>query len=109
MYREAGYEAPHLVWWNAREAAGVPFTVHESGAHLVAGCSPSILKSVLNGELISATDVMHDAVSGERYQPVADALSGVSYGKLVVPAVSEADAFIADAEEDLVLDDPEWV
>jgi hypothetical protein len=73
MYQRAGYEAPHLVFWNARADVGQPFTVHESGAHLCGGCSPAILKSILNNKLITAEDLMLDAVGGERYQPVADA------------------------------------
>ncbi len=73
MYQDAGYEPPHLVFWNARADVGQPFTVHESGAHLCGGCSPSILKSILNNRLITAEDLMMDAVGGERYQPVADA------------------------------------
>lgn len=71
MYQDAGYEPPHLVFWNCRGDAGQPFTVHESGAHLVGGCSPSILKSILNNKLITAVDVMNDAVSGERYDAVS--------------------------------------
>ena len=71
MYQEAGYQAPHLVFWNVRGDAGQPFTVHESGAHLVAGCSPVILKSILNDKLVTAEDVMNDAVGGERYDAVS--------------------------------------
>jgi hypothetical protein len=75
MYAEAGYQAPQLVFWNVNGAHNVPFTVHESGATLVAGCSPAILRSVLNGEIITAVDVMRDAVYCDRYDAVGAALS----------------------------------
>ena len=75
MYVDAGYQAPHLVFWNVNGAHNVPFTVHESGATLVSGCSPAVLRSVLNGELITAVDVMRDAVYCDRYDAVGAALS----------------------------------
>ena len=71
MYKRAGYVPPHLVFWNVRAAGNVPFTIHESGAHLVSGCSPAVLTAVLNGEVVTAEDVMNEAVGGERYEPVA--------------------------------------
>lgn len=75
MYSEAGYQAPQLVFWNVNGAHNVPFTVHESGATLVSGCSPAVLRSVLNGDIITAVDLMRDAVYCDRYDAVGAALS----------------------------------
>jgi hypothetical protein len=63
-----------LVFWNVNGAANVPMTVHDSGTCLVSGCSPSILKAVLNSEIISPRDLMLDAVYTERYDLVSQAL-----------------------------------
>ena len=73
-YAKFGYNVPQLVFWNVNGAANVPMTVHDSGTCLVSGCSPSILKAVLNSEIISPRDLMLDAVYTERYDLVSQAL-----------------------------------
>jgi len=67
-FQQAGYEAPKVVFWqmNAR-AGGIPMTMDASGAALVAGFSPSILKSVLSGE-IDPMQVMLRTLNVERYK-----------------------------------------
>ena len=71
MYHKAGYEMPQLVFWNVNAIGGnVPMTIHDTGTCLVSGCSPSILKSVLGGKVITPVDVMRDAVYNERYAPI---------------------------------------
>jgi hypothetical protein len=71
LYRKAGYEMPQVVFWNVNAIGGnVPMTVDDTGTCLVSGCSPSILKSVLSGSVITPVDVMKDAVYDERYTPV---------------------------------------
>ena len=73
MYRKAGYEMPQLVFWNVNAIGGnVPMTIHDTGTALVSGCSPSILKSVLGGKVITPVDVMRDAVYTERYSPIGE-------------------------------------
>ena len=73
MYRKAGYEMPQLVFWNVNAIGGnVPMTIHDTGTALVSGCSPSILKSVLGGKVITPVDVMRDAVYNERYAPIGE-------------------------------------
>ena len=73
MYRKAGYEMPQLVFWNVNAIGGnVPMTIHDTGTCLVSGCSPSILKSVLSGKVITPVDVMRDAVYNERYAPIGE-------------------------------------
>ena len=73
MYHKAGYEMPQLVFWNVNAIGGnVPMTIHDTGTCLVSGCSPSILKSVLGGKVITPVDVMRDCVYGERYSPIGE-------------------------------------
>ena len=73
MYHKAGYEMPQLVFWNVNAIGGnVPMTIHDTGTCLVSGCSPSILKSVLGGKVITPVDVMRDAVYTERYAPIGE-------------------------------------
>ena len=73
MYRKAGYEMPQLVFWNVNAIGGnVPMTIHDTGTCLVSGCSPSILKSVLGGKVITPVEVMRDAVYNERYAPIGE-------------------------------------
>lgn len=76
LYRKAGYEMPQVVFWNVNAIGGnVPMTVHDTGTCLVSGCSPSILKSVLGGNIITPVDVMRDAVYNERYAPIGQVFS----------------------------------
>ena len=73
MYHKAGYEMPQLVFWNVNAIGGnVPMTIHDTGTALVSGCSPSILKSVLGGKVITPVEVMRDAVYNERYAPIGE-------------------------------------
>jgi hypothetical protein len=53
-------------------------TVHDTGTCLVSGCSPSVLKAVLQGDIISPLDIMRQAVYTERYDLVADALKPIA-------------------------------
>ena len=76
LYRASGYERPQLVFWNVNAiGANVPMTVDDCNTCLVSGCSPSILKSVLKGEIVTAVDMMNDAVYAERYKLVGEAFN----------------------------------
>ena len=73
MYHKAGYEMPQLVFWNVNSIGGnVPMSIHDTGTCLVSGCSPSILKSVLGGKVITPVDVMRDMVYSDRYSPIGE-------------------------------------
>jgi hypothetical protein len=77
-YAKFGYNVPQLVFWNVNGASNVPMTVHDTGTCLVSGCSPSVLKAVLQGDIISPLDIMRQAVYTERYDLVADALKPIA-------------------------------
>lgn len=66
-YAAAGYKMPQIVFWqvNAR-AGGIPVTMGTGGTALVSGFSPSIMRSVLNGDL-DPVKVMLDTVMVDRY------------------------------------------
>lgn len=47
QYEAAGYTMPQVVFWNLNARDNVPVSADQSGAALVSGFSPSILKAVL--------------------------------------------------------------
>jgi hypothetical protein len=77
-YAKYNYKVPDLIFWNVNGAANVPMGIHDTGTCLVSGCSPSILKAVLSGEVISPIDIMKQAVYIERYNLIAEALRPIA-------------------------------
>ena len=75
MYKQAGYPVPQLVFWNVCARSNqAPFTTDEGGnAQLVSGCSPSIMKAVLNGDQLTAVQLMEEALTP--YKVIRDAIS----------------------------------
>lgn len=68
-YRDAGYEVPAVVFWNLNAASNVPVKFDDTGAALVSGFSPSIMKSVLavNFNEMTPEGVMRKTVMTDRY------------------------------------------
>lgn len=68
-YKDAGYKIPNVVFWNLRDAGNVPVTAHKTGAALVSGFSPSLMKAVLANDLEEFTPdaIMRKTVCIERY------------------------------------------
>jgi len=67
-YADSNYTMPEIVFWNVNGRAGnVPVQQHESGTALVSGASPSIVKSVLNGD-VSPIKTMLTTLNNERYE-----------------------------------------
>lgn len=71
MYRDAGYKRPDIIFWNINSSStkNYPVQQHQTGAALVSGCSPNIIKSVLSGTL-SPLNTMLDTLNSERYNVV---------------------------------------
>ena len=66
-YLQAGYNVPNIVFWNVNgRPQNLPVTVNERGAALISGASPSIIKTVLSGE-VNPLEVMERVIGGERY------------------------------------------
>lgn len=71
MYEKAGYKLPQVVFWNLNARVGkMPVQFDESGTAIISGCSPSILKSVLDGSVLNPREVMLKTVMSERYEPI---------------------------------------
>lgn len=71
-YREAGYEAPTVVFWNLTggKTGNIPVKRNESGAMLVSGFSPAILTSILRCEDITPEGIMMKTIMNPRYDRV---------------------------------------
>lgn len=75
MFARAQYQMPKVVWWNLNARPGnLPVTAHATGAALVSGFSPSVMKSILSAKDFNPHTVMLDTVNSPRYQAVEDAL-----------------------------------
>ena len=68
-YAASGYVAPKVVFWNLNSHDNVPVKFDKSGAALVSGFSPSILKALLAGKTDQFTPegVMMEALMIPRY------------------------------------------
>lgn len=68
MFEAAGYALPQVVFWNLNSRTkNVPVESHQSGAALVSGFSPAIMKSILAAERFDPVSIMLDTVGVERY------------------------------------------
>ena len=50
-FREAGYTAPNVIFWNVRNSSGVPVTMDQSGVALMSGASPNSIKQAIDGSV----------------------------------------------------------
>lgn len=66
-YEAAGYQVPKIVFWNLRASNGVPVTADKSGAALVSGFSPVVMKSILAAEDFTPRGIMLKTINQERY------------------------------------------
>jgi hypothetical protein len=68
-YADAGYVLPGVVFWNLNDGGNVPVKFDQSGAALVSGFSPAIVKSVLSANMDDLTPeaIMLKAVMDSRY------------------------------------------
>lgn len=67
-YSRSGYKMPEIVFWNVNGRLGnVPAHSKDQGIGLVSGFSPSVLKSILQGEIYSPEQLMLDTIDTARY------------------------------------------
>lgn len=65
-FQSAGYELPHLVFWNVQSRhCQQPVRMNDSGATLVSGCSPSTFELVVSGT--TPFEFMMNVLNSERY------------------------------------------
>lgn len=66
-YQEAGYKIPQIIYWNLNaKGSNFPVRMSESGACLVSGFSPSLLKFVMSGD-VDPIKMMLNTVNKDRY------------------------------------------
>lgn len=65
---EAGYETPKIVYWNTSGYAGSQATAVEWNTAMVSGFSPSILKSIFEGDDFSPRGIMLKSI--EKYDVI---------------------------------------
>lgn len=68
-YAAAGYTAPQIVFWNLNASDNVPVKSDKSGAALVSGFSPSIVKAILAADMGEFTPygIMLKTIMNDRY------------------------------------------
>lgn len=64
---DAGYDVPQIVFWNLNARDNAPVTFDTSGAALVSGFSPSLVKSILSCKDMSPTSMMFETLMNNRY------------------------------------------
>ena len=70
-YAEAGYKVPAIVYWNIQSRGNnIPVAFDKTGTALISGFSPSILKSVVKGEISSPQGIMDETILSERYEAI---------------------------------------
>lgn len=70
-YSRSGYEMPKIVFWNlASRHDNFPIQQNQHGVGLVSGFSPSILKSILTGEVTNPVKIMLRTIDNPRYEAV---------------------------------------
>jgi hypothetical protein len=75
-YADVGYKMPEIIFWNVAGRNGnIPVGKDESNVGLVSGFSPSILTTVLKGEIIDPYHLMRDTVDTEKYIRMTDNFS----------------------------------
>ena len=72
-FEQAGYELPDVVFWNLNaQGTRFPVSQHETGAALVSGFSPSVLKSVLSGKGLTPMEIMMAVLDNPRYAALSE-------------------------------------
>lgn len=67
-YEQHGYKVPNIIFWNLNARMGnVPARATENGTVLVSGFSPSIIKPILNAEIVTPRGIMMQTIGQERY------------------------------------------
>lgn len=76
-YEAAGYKRPKIVFWNVQSRnAQSPAAFDERGVALFSGCSPSLFKTALEGEL-NPVKAMLTTIDVPRYHPIMELVASV--------------------------------
>jgi hypothetical protein len=75
-YANVGRKRPNILFWNVNGASGdFPVSVDDNGTVMVAGASPSVLKSIFNSDSFDTMSILRQTLDDERYKPVRDLLA----------------------------------
>lgn len=67
-YDQSGYKMPQIIFWNlASRRSNIPVHFKKNGVALISGFSPSILKSVLNSDIVNPQLVMFKTIESPKY------------------------------------------
>ena len=71
-YNNAGYEMPDIIFSNVSNDYynNVPMNVYDKHTSIVSGYSPSILKAVLSGRMITPVSIMLETINSDRYSQI---------------------------------------
>lgn len=70
-YEDAGYKIPDIIYWNIQSRNdNFPVKYNETGTALISGFSPSILKSIIKGEIVNPYEIMMTTINDQRYDAV---------------------------------------
>jgi hypothetical protein len=70
-YADAGYKMPAIVYWNIQSRGNnIPVAFDKTGTALISGFSPSILKSVVKGDITSPQGIMDETIMSPRYEAI---------------------------------------
>ena len=70
-YEQHGYTLPGIVFWNIQSRnKNFPVRFDEKGTALVSGLSPSIMKSILVGNIDSPESIMNITIDSDRYKMI---------------------------------------
>lgn len=73
LYGDAGYKVPNIVYWNlVSRHSNLPVRFDKDGTALISGFSPSILKSILNGDTMTPQSIMNEAIESDRYKIIGE-------------------------------------
>lgn len=68
-YKSANYDMPMIVFWNlvGNRYNNVPAKSNSENVAMVSGFSPSIMRSILSGKVVTPEDVMLETIMNTRY------------------------------------------
>lgn len=70
-WERQGYEMPLLVFWNVSSRnEQFPMSLDDRGFVNVSGCSPSIFKNLMKGEIFDAYQFMLEVLNNDRYKVI---------------------------------------
>lgn len=76
-YQAAGYQLPHLIFWNTSSRTGtIPVASNDMGVALVSGFSPNIADMVMSGRM-DPWDCLMDKLLSDRYKPILEEVRSV--------------------------------